>query len=548
MKTYLKQSEFTVFALISFIFMACKVGYSQPPPSEIMRYVDEYHRLLREKKEEIRRSEELDRQSREAMEAGKPEKTLDLLKKAIAILRGDPNRTAAQTPEVTPTNDSPFGLHPAIVIPPSEYGINNPYDFAVDLGVAWDRSLRFIWTLTQPDVAKEEFRWIHDRQLHDAPNDVHLLANILIGIPETDSKYYQYAREKSFLPKNVTAYTRFVKAVVERYDGDGINDMPGLRAPIKYWQVDNEPPHGLTDYAEFLKITYRTIKEADPEAKVIIGGVPGMPPVSTYLEAFDKFYLPILDELAKSRETSFDIFDFHWYGNASGDYRGIQDIYKKIKQKIDERDLSPDCVCWMTEMGTYSGDPIPIPALGNFDYPFQTEEQQASDLLKRYVFALSLGIKKVFNAFGLKEGFKYDNGFFDFTGLIYDGRLLHDKGKGVKKLAYYTYKLMTEKLQGSDWDNIAMIKTGNDNVYAYRFPKKASDKFLFVVWWDYFHEKGYHEGDIKKLYLPFNEDSARVTSCLSDSSGKRKSWETITSSGKIEILLGKAPLFVETAN
>ena len=86
-----------------------------------------------------------------------------------------------------------------------------------------------------------------------------------------------------------------------RYDGDGIDDMPGLREPIKYWQVDNEPPHGLRDYAGFLKITYRAIKEADPEAKVIIGGVPGMPPVSTYLEVFDEFYLPILDELAKSK-------------------------------------------------------------------------------------------------------------------------------------------------------------------------------------------------------------------------------------------------------
>ena len=30
-------------------------------------------------------------------------------------------------------------------------------------------------------------------------------------------------------------------ATVERYDGDGLEDMPGLSNPIKHWQVGNEP-------------------------------------------------------------------------------------------------------------------------------------------------------------------------------------------------------------------------------------------------------------------------------------------------------------------
>lgn len=37
------------------------------------------------------------------------------------------------------------------------------------------------------------------------------------------------------------AYTAWVTAAVERYDGDGVDDMPGLLAPIRHWEVDNEP-------------------------------------------------------------------------------------------------------------------------------------------------------------------------------------------------------------------------------------------------------------------------------------------------------------------
>ncbi|MBI5367041.1 MAG: hypothetical protein HZA54_08385 [Planctomycetes bacterium] len=37
------------------------------------------------------------------------------------------------------------------------------------------------------------------------------------------------------------AHLTFVRAAVERYGGDGVDDMPGLRVPIRPWQVENEP-------------------------------------------------------------------------------------------------------------------------------------------------------------------------------------------------------------------------------------------------------------------------------------------------------------------
>ncbi|WLE98567.1 MAG: hypothetical protein QTN59_06940 [Candidatus Electrothrix communis] len=379
-------------------------------------------------------------------------------------------------------SDSPFGFTPAAVIPPFQYGLNNPYTFAADLGVRWDRSLNFVWTRIQPELTRNQYYWIHERQLSSVPKQIRLIANIMIGMPRRDRKYKQYAlSERSFLPRDKAAYKKYVQALVERYDGDGIADMPGLRVPIKHWQVDNEPPHGLNDYAAFLQMTYKAIKTADPEAKVLIGGVPGFPPASRYIDNFERSYLPILDDLSKFEEPYFDVFDFHWYGNATGDYLGMKEAYTYIQDALKKRKLMPSDGFWMTEMGTYSGDPAPVRMLSSVDFPLQTEKQQAADLVKRNMYALSLGIKKIFMAFGITEGFKHTGGYFDFTGLIYDGRYDHDQGKGVKKLAYYTYKKMTETLEGSDWESIRIIQD-KDGIHIYRLYKNG--KPIWIAWND----------------------------------------------------------------
>ncbi|MDU9048086.1 MAG: hypothetical protein Q3M30_04510 [Candidatus Electrothrix sp. Rat3] len=357
--------------------------------------------------------------------------------------------------------------------------------------------MNFVWTRIQSDVIKDSYHWPHDRQFSDAPKQISILANIMIGGPRHDTQYNQYAlSNRSFLPKDEKAYKKFVQALVERYDGDGVADMPGLRVPIKYWQVDNEPPHGLNDYAAFLQMTYKAVKEADPNAKVLIGGVPGFPPASRYIDNFNKHYLPILDDLSKFKERCFDVFDFHWYGNAGEDYLGMKEAYMHIRDALKKRNLMPSDGFWMTEMGTYSGDPAPVRMLSSVDFPLQKEKQQAADLVKRNVYALSLGIKKIFMAFGITEGFKYDEGYFDFTGLIYDGRYDHDQGKGVKKLAYYTYKKMTETLEGSDWASIQTLQQ-KDDIHIYRLNKNG--KAVWIAWND--------SGTPKPITVPLELDN-----------------------------------------
>lgn len=99
-------------------------------------------------------------------------------------------------------------------------------------------------------------------------------------------------------PQDTEAYKKFLTALVERYDGDGINDMPGLKIPIKYWEVLNEPEMkspDLTffvgdenDYFEILKESYETVKEACSDCKVLHAGNAGSQ--EKFLAFWDKVY------------------------------------------------------------------------------------------------------------------------------------------------------------------------------------------------------------------------------------------------------------------
>ena len=468
-----------------------------------------------------------------------------------------PQATTEIAPVAIPYEDSPFGFHPALVA-------GSGYDYARDIGIRWNRpALYAFWFKVQADLNRQEYNWSdYDQQFSRLPEGMHIMANIATvptsllidrrppgaaSLPEERlmqerEQARRYVREGSYLPTDEESYLAFVRACVERYDGDGIDDMAGLTNPIKYWQVDNEPPHGLRDYAELLKITYQAVKAADPDAKVIIGGTTGMPPVSDYLQNFDNNFLPILEELSGLEGQYFDIFDIHWYGNATGDYRGLGEVYTYIAQKLSALTLSPPEGYWITEMGTYSGNPV------EKSYLFQTERQQAQDVIKRYVYSLSLGTKKVFLAFGLVEGFHQSDGYFDHTGLIYDGKGSNDLGPGTKKLSYYTYKKMVEVLEGSDWDNLQTVQE-QDGIYIYEFTRQG--KPVWVAWNENVEPRTIRitlTGDIEEVRITEAVPRYKTGQEVTDYSSAFNELEGRFIAGhpaQLEFELGASPVFAE---
>ncbi|HDZ77418.1 MAG TPA: hypothetical protein ENH41_04990, partial [Candidatus Omnitrophica bacterium] len=443
--------------------------------------------------------------------------------------------------------DSPFGFHTAV-----------PYEDANYIGAEWTRggSAPYIfWSHVDPNKTgdQNQFQWQGETAKgyfnYDNLNfakDAGL--NQMHNIDVQPAQVSGYRKADSWLPVDEEAYINFVKAAIKRYPF------------IRYWQIGNEPVARKSDYGRFLSITYDAIKDADEElrqidpdlaeSKVFIGGVAGLHSprsISEYKETFNVSYLPLLEDVAEQGVRCFDIFDFHWYGDAVDYYKMTRDIYEYISEKIDELGIPSPEEYWITEMGTYSGDPKAISRGGNtgIDWGYQSEKQQAQDLVKRYIYPLSSGIKKVFMAWGLKEGFHYDEGYFDFTGLIYDGVFdpvyIED---GDKKLGYYTYKKMTEILEGSDWDNIETVQEEGD-VYIYKLLKDG--KPIYVAWNDSGIEKNITISDINTNAVKITEavphyalgiDVVNYDDAFSIGTNS-------VSNGQVDITLGDVPIFIE---
>ncbi len=194
---------------------------------------------------------------------------------------------------------------------------------------------------------------------------------------------------RSYVLRDEAAYSAYVAAVVERYDGDGIDDMPGLLRPVKHWEVDNEPdlknsgspredrfdPDGFCtpeEYAHVLRLTAAAIRAADPEAKVLNGGLyrPMTDTGKAYLDAL--FALPDVSAV-------IDIQSEHAYHSDRTPRRVIQAI-------DHSRAASSTWPLWITETN--------VPSRG--DEAWLDTDYQAEQVVLTYAEALARGVERVF--------------------------------------------------------------------------------------------------------------------------------------------------------
>ncbi len=379
---------------------------------------------------------------------------------------------------------SPFGLHPAHtyknhpenrgqMCPPSEMGC----DFAAahELGIGWNRpefySLWFFVQPTREHVTQGRYEWKENDYVFGAnPRSIQVLGNIG-GIQE------QLARISGGVggPGSYTfpdddareAFVQFVTRTVERYDGDGKDDAPGLNAPIKHWQIDNEPAGRSMDwqgFAEMFTLASRAVRSACTDCKVSMGGV--MLP-----KDLPGFFKPVLQRIPKD---SLDFFDFHFFDHGNK-FNHLEPLYHSVRAMLDDTGFRHVPI-WVTEVGTYSGAPMDRGTL----LPFKAEWVQAADLVKIYTTLLSLGVEKVFWAFGMVEGFT-ENTIFENTGLIYDGKGLHDQGFGKKKLAFHAYRKLIGMLVGSDFSRTEKLSL-EGGVTALKFVQQ--ERNVYVLWRD----------------------------------------------------------------
>ena len=85
-------------------------------------------------------------------------------------------------------------------------------------------------------------------------------------------------------PCSMDDYKTFLLNLVDRYDGDGNNDMPGLTKPIVHWEIMNEPEYKMffkgteDEFVEIFNFSSKLIREKQKDAIIVMAGAAGMFP------------------------------------------------------------------------------------------------------------------------------------------------------------------------------------------------------------------------------------------------------------------------------
>jgi polysaccharide biosynthesis protein PslG len=265
--------------------------------------------------------------------------------------------------------------------------LNRAMDMMNAAGIGWVR-LNWSWK----DMQQPDGTWIFDRFDEVAAlagtHDLELLP-ILMTIPEWASSAPQEMKDQyggqapvdRYRPADINLWLNYVRTVVERYDGDGVDDAPGSPR-LTYWEVWNEenltlfwpPVPNAAEYVGFLAATHDAVLEADPTAKVVLGGLAGHG-----INAEGTGFLQQIYD--NGGGDYFDVVSVHLYTHPYlGSVDQIQAALNAARREMDARG-DEDKELWLTETG-WSDAPLA------WAQPTATSEQIGDFLTRLYTTPL----------------------------------------------------------------------------------------------------------------------------------------------------------------
>ncbi|MDQ7823444.1 MAG: hypothetical protein RDV48_11660 [Candidatus Eremiobacteraeota bacterium] len=318
-------------------------------------------------------------------------------------------------------------------------------------------------------------------------------------------------------PSAMPAYRAWVEAMVERYDGDGRDDMPGLRFPILHYQVGNEYANPMfwtgtvEDYETLLRETWQSAKKACPEVKIISNGIRWNDLFHEDPEGllFEKRFAAFLEKPSNARTAAiwkraraftektialapfYDILDAGGNGPHPSASAGYMSWVRKemaktgLKRAIWDMEARCEPQIAPIESGVFHpslsvpGGKEILEAVKKKNNPGHAKAQewyraeQARLLARVFVTRFAAGFEKVF------MGMPHD---WDGTPAALTVRnpymgLMDREGKPWA--AFYALKLLAEKLDGF---KTAEKLPGEGGADLYRFTFPGSSRVVYAAW------------------------------------------------------------------
>ena len=266
------------------------------------------------------------------------------------------------------------------------------------------------------------------------------------------------------------------EAIVRYYSsGEG---AAAVGVPVTYWELGDEQNGGWgtscdpREYARRVSILAPAIRAACPSCSIVMGGLLDGQEMGDW--ALEPYFRSFLE--AGGAEW-IDVYAFHYYGLARPHaalpgaqlYDSAIPIVDTMRGLMDAFGVGNRPI-WVTETSTFSG------GMGAIE---QSESDQAADLVKRYVLLWSLGVEVVQWCYLTEPQYEGTGvGFFDQSGLVYDGEGPYDRGAGVKKRAYFAYQHLVQRLRDAE----PLGLTATSGVTVARFALRGEP--IAVLWQD----------------------------------------------------------------
>jgi hypothetical protein len=425
---------------------------------------------------------------------------------------------------------NPFGVEMAGLAAASHPTIVSRAD---ELGARWSRVSYVSWRDVQP-VENGPYNWSALAAVEKAilaANQASLIPMVMIH----ETPHWAAIRPTSCAAVregHFDDFARFMEQVVNRYKVAPYN--------VKYWELGNEPDvdpdwvpvdaaygcwgdesdgnYGGRRYGEMLKVVTPAIKRADPEAKVMIGGILGAPMLTSSAPCPDGPVAPgtgrqdcFLEGILRAGAgNAFDIVAYHGHW---GYYNGPVDYYptsvanpwskhggpakgkpKLIRETLSRYGLSKPLSLNETSLGCDDANPAYYwckPATAAF---FQA---QANHVARMIVPSMSVGVESII-------WYSVNDPGWRNTGLL-DRSL-------TPRPSYNAYKTLVEQAANTVLPT-PQIDIYGDRIEAYRF-RKASN--VVDVLWSY-------DAIVDTLTVPqgkyikaFSRDGAPLTPAISN--------------------------------
>ena len=183
----------------------------------------------------------------------------------------------------------------------------------------------FVWSMIEPK--ENDFFWKDaDQYVNYAQNHNQRILATIWPYAKWDQKtcnkkkksrspFGKHFPKRLNKPCSMEKYLHFLELLVDRYDGDGNNDMPGLSNPITHWEIMNEPEFKMffngteNEFVEIFIASSKLIRSKQQDAVIVMAGAAGMHPESR------NFWTSAMPKI----NDSFDIANIHHITGPNGD-------------------------------------------------------------------------------------------------------------------------------------------------------------------------------------------------------------------------------------